>query len=83
MNHDNATKQEGHVCGCRASPGGKQHSASGTKPQGEDRVAGSALDILDERFARGEIEKAEYVEKKQLISQRAAPVKGGVPDPDQ
>jgi hypothetical protein len=83
MNHDNATKQQGHVCGCPGATGGKQHSASGTKPQGEGRAAGSALDILDERFARSEIEKAEYVEKKQLISQRAAPVKGGVPDLDQ
>jgi hypothetical protein len=83
MNNDDATKQQGHACGCPGSPGGKQRSASATKPQGEGRVAGSALDILDERFARGEIEKAEYVEKKQLISQRAAPVKGSVPDPDQ
>jgi hypothetical protein len=36
------------------------------------RPAGSALDTLDERFARGEIDKAEYLEKKQLISQRAS-----------
>jgi hypothetical protein len=83
MNHDNATKQQGHMCGCTGSTGGKQHSAFGTKPQGEGGVAGSALDILDERFARGEIEKAEYVEKKQLISQRAAPVKASVPDSEQ
>lgn len=27
-----------------------------------------ALDILDERFARGEIEKAEYEEKRKLLS---------------
>jgi len=32
-----------------------------------------ALDILDERFARGEIEKEEYIEKKTLISQRPKP----------
>jgi hypothetical protein len=32
----------------------------------------TALDILDERFARGEIDKDEYQEKKQLISQRMA-----------
>jgi hypothetical protein len=33
----------------------------------------SALDILDERFARSEIEKEEYIEKKTLISQRPKP----------
>jgi hypothetical protein len=41
-----------------------------------------AFDILDERFARGEIEKAEYEEKKQLISQRARPPKTDIPGRD-
>jgi hypothetical protein len=83
MDHDNTAKQQGHTCGCRGPHGGMQHSASGTKPSGGSRVAGAALDILDERFARGEIEKAEYEEKKQLISQRATPLKGDVPDREQ
>jgi Short C-terminal domain len=51
---------EGHACGC-GHHDAAQH-ASGP----------AALDILDERFARGEIDKAEYQEKKQLISQRTA-----------
>ena len=51
---------EGHSCGCRGHAGDK----TGSNPV--------ALDILDERFARGEIDKAEYQEMKQLISQRTA-----------
>jgi Short C-terminal domain len=84
MDHmnENSTKRKGHGCACRGPGGQKQDSASETKPHGEGRVAGTALDILDERFARGEIEKAEYEEKKQLISQRAAPPKVDVPDRD-
>jgi putative membrane protein len=30
----------------------------------------TALDILDERFARGEIDRAEYEEKRKLIGSR-------------
>jgi len=29
----------------------------------------TAIDILNERFARGEIDQAEYEEKRRLISQ--------------
>ncbi len=62
MKHEkqNAMGHEGHSCGC----GGHAAGMHGSSP--------TALDILDERFARGEIDKAEYQEKKQLISQRTA-----------
>jgi hypothetical protein len=68
MNHTEETMNQGAHCGC-----GGPHSAMQARSKSHDEAhsAASALDILDERFARGEIEKAEYLEKKQLISQRA------------
>lgn len=70
MRHEkqNTMGHEGHSCGCGGHAGGK-HASSPT-----------ALDILDERFARGEIDRAEYQEKKQLISQRMA-AKPDAPQP--
>jgi hypothetical protein len=50
--------------------------APARSPSPDDaRPAAAALDILDKRFARGEIDKDEYLEKKQLISERASPPK--------
>jgi hypothetical protein len=51
--------------------GVSKESNSGMKSESE--APRSALDILDERFARSEIEKEEYIEKKTLISQRPKP----------
>ena len=75
-------KKRGHGCGCGGLSGGKREPASETQPHGGDGTVRSPLDILDERFARGEIDKAEYQEKKQLISQRATP-KPDTPNCDQ
>jgi hypothetical protein len=49
---------EGHSCGCG------RHDAT-------HAPGSAALDILDERFARGEIERPEYEEKRNLISDRS------------
>jgi putative oligomerization/nucleic acid binding protein len=62
---------QGHACGCGGHAGGEHASSS------------SALDILDQRFARGEIERAEYEEKKQLLSQRPALPKADAAGPHQ
>jgi hypothetical protein len=75
MVHTNqhAANQQDHTCACHKHGSGKQASGAETYAHSTEHMAIHALDILDERFARGEIENAEYAEKKQLISQRSSP----------
>lgn len=81
MDHaeESVTKHHAH-CGCGGSHGAQQGASSQAKSHDDPRPAAAALDILDERFARGEIDKDEYLEKKQLISERASPPKVGQPE---
>ena len=70
------TKKRQMHCGC----GGPQRSRKGSAMHDSARPTAAALEILDERFARGEIDKAEYLEKKQLISQRVSVPKVNEPE---
>jgi len=49
----------------RLSGDGSRHWGSSPRPPADPRY--SALDILDERFARGEIEQEEYAAKRSAI----------------
>jgi hypothetical protein len=72
--HESAAKHHTH-CGCADPHRTQQGAESQPKSHDDAYPAAAALDILDERFARGEIDKAEYLEKRQLISERASPPK--------
>ena len=63
-------KSKGKCCakknGRRAQHRGK--CGSSHSHEGETKAASSPLEILQQRFARGEIETAEFEEKRRLIA---------------
>ena len=74
------TKKRQMHCGCGGPHRPRQDAPMQPHSHDGDRSAAPALDILDERFARGDIDKAEYLEKKQLISQCVPVPKADRPD---
>jgi Short C-terminal domain len=82
MDQAHETTPKHHTqCGCADPHRTQQGADSQSKSHDDAHPTAAALDILDERFARGEIDKAEYLEKKQLISERASSPKADQPEP--
>lgn len=54
--------------------GGAGGTAVASSPAGPPPAPTAAVTILDERFARGEIDAEEYVQRRTLLSPGAAPV---------
>jgi len=61
---------KGKCCGKSRGHGAQRHGKckSSHKNEGNAAAAASPLEILQQRFARGEIDTAEFEEKRRLIT---------------
>ena len=61
---------KGKCCGKNGGHRGQRRGKCGSshKNEGNATVTASALEILQQRFARGEIDTAEFEEKRRLIT---------------
>ena len=48
----------------------RSSSGGAGAPRNAEPTSGRALDILDERFARGEIDAKEYEERRRILTER-------------
>ena len=61
------TETSGKCCGKDGGHRGQRHGKCGSHKHGAKAIS-SPLDILQQRFARGKIDTAEFEEKRRLIA---------------
>jgi hypothetical protein len=64
------TENTGKCCGKNGSHRGQRRGRCGSshKHEADAQAASTALEILQQRFARGEIDTAEFEERRRLIA---------------
>jgi uncharacterized membrane protein len=63
----NQTETESKCCGNKGRHRRRHHGGCGASHE-QEAGAASALEILQQRFARGEIDAAEFQEKRRVIT---------------